>query len=707
MSEQKEFRLGVTMAGAVSAGAYTAGVLDVLFSALAAQGERENAAKVILKAISGTSAGGVCSALSVPTLLAEIVDAPGDEPGDPRKPALPLLHKLWVEEIDMMPRIGDDGRIRGGLTSQLDLQEVDDTGKPLPILSVLDSAPIEIAAKEALKTIEMSGRQHPWVATELDIFVTCTNLTGVPYEVPFGPGDDKPGHRMANHAYVAHFRATGIGTTPIPSPWLTRWHDSGIALRFSPEPGPFPFYADKHAEHLTEDEENRHALVEMGLVTGAFPLGLSARTITSTPGALGHQPAEDDPQQVTGGAWPLEIDPQDRANSKIRAEIDFNSVKGAFHFLAVDGGVCNNEPFELARYTLRGETVEDGDWKLVDNPREPEEADRAVIMIDPFPEGPEDLAKGDDSPATRALTAVLSSLQTALVDQARFKPGELVAAMSPDGRSRFLIAPSRVDDRGNEFTGAEALASGFLGGFGGFFDEAFREHDYQLGRHNAQRFLKAYFKLAPNNLVFKGTPAAGAEGDPDVAILAGNRVLETEIPQPEDWPMISTNRLHEIFEAVERRVDAVKNRLVDGQVQGWLPRQGASLAWYFIGKKTALRIFQRMTLQQLIARSQLKEAAGLQPHERAVLAAFFEPGPDLRSAAWLQKTSGRSATEVKRALEHLQGMHSRSLRVWEGPKRGGVRTYALLDDRPSWWTRSWGIGSVSQFLVGKISSIED
>ena len=88
-AEPDTFYLGLTMAGAISAGAYTAGVLDVLFDALdhhharyrarkaaeeaaAASGDQLDPAfadyprhRVALRVISGTSAGGVSAGLSV------------------------------------------------------------------------------------------------------------------------------------------------------------------------------------------------------------------------------------------------------------------------------------------------------------------------------------------------------------------------------------------------------------------------------------------------------------------------------------------------------------------------------------------------------------------------------------------------------------------------------------------------------------------
>ena len=64
------FRLGINMAGAVSAGSYTAGVLDFLIEALdawyAAKEHRDAVPmhEVSLEVLSGASAGGMCAATS-------------------------------------------------------------------------------------------------------------------------------------------------------------------------------------------------------------------------------------------------------------------------------------------------------------------------------------------------------------------------------------------------------------------------------------------------------------------------------------------------------------------------------------------------------------------------------------------------------------------------------------------------------------------
>src|SRR5262249_3702588 len=93
-----------------------------------------------------------------------------------------------------------------------------------------------------------------------------------------------------------------------------------------------------------------------------------------------------------------------------------------------------------------------------------------------------------------------------LVDQARFRPEDLAAAASGDVYSRFAIMPSRRNSAGQRAT--LAMASAILGGFGGFLAEAFRRHDFYLGRRNCHAFLPWRSDLPEPNPVFAAFPEA-------------------------------------------------------------------------------------------------------------------------------------------------------------------------------------------------------
>src|SRR3954468_23462241 len=98
------FEIGLVMAGALSAGAYTAGVVDFLIQALDQwhEGKRGDDPgcprhRVSLKVMAGTSAGG----MSVAIAAAQFCE-PHTPAADPRPPGPPdnKLFRSWVRRID-------------------------------------------------------------------------------------------------------------------------------------------------------------------------------------------------------------------------------------------------------------------------------------------------------------------------------------------------------------------------------------------------------------------------------------------------------------------------------------------------------------------------------------------------------------------------------------------------------------------------------
>jgi hypothetical protein len=141
------------------------------------------------------------------------------------------------------------------------------------------------------------------------------------------------------------------------------------------------------------------------------------------------------------------------------------------------------------------------------NPRDPLEADRAVVTVSPFP------AQAQfDSSATLAkdggVATALGKLVSVFIGQSRFF-GESLALITEGTASRFVIAPS--DNRAP--SGTPALQCASLGAFGGFFERGFRAHDFQLGRRNCQQFLRRHFALPANNPIFANALSAEARSN--------------------------------------------------------------------------------------------------------------------------------------------------------------------------------------------------
>jgi hypothetical protein len=441
------FEIGLVLAGAVSAGAYTAGVLDFLIEALDAWYDAKESERakhgddlkawavpphdLTLKVISGASAGSMVGAISAAALqydFPHIRDK--DRASGPANP----LYKPWVLDIDISKLLGSK-----------DFDKVRDR-----VVSLLDSTALMDIATTAIN-FKGRDRSRPYLANPLKLLLTVTNLRGIPYALNLR-GTPGARHEMECHADHVRFALLGFdGRQPGP-------------LCSDETPLTFP---------KATDDDRWTKLAWAALASGAFPLFLQPR-------GLSRQSEDYDYRFIAlpGGMDPLiaQILPSWPS-----------STADPYDYLCVDGGAMDNEPLELARVELAG--------LLGRNPREGIEAYRAIVLVDPFPD------PAEMGPASEEGSNVLKiglSLAGAWEGQARFKPVDLALAHLDSVYSRFIIAPSRGA------YAASPLASGGLGGFLGFFHEGYRHHDFILGRRNCQAFLRQHFTLPPANPLFAG-----------------------------------------------------------------------------------------------------------------------------------------------------------------------------------------------------------
>lgn len=722
MTNPQTFTLGLTMAGAVSAGAYTAGVIDVLFRAL----DAHNAAtgtpggpkhKVAVKVMSGASAGGVSTSLAVAALIGN--NRRGRLSGARAHPngydyTLDVVHDVWVDSLDLMHEAGPHEG-----TGFLSLGDLEDP----PVRSALNSGHIDAAADRALQGVvwPADAERYDFLAEQLELFVTTTNLMGVPYAVRFAGVETGAAHVMAQHSVARHFRVGGLGSAGIASPWLDAWRDDGIELPMPPPGQPVDF-----TDTPGRTPEPWVALRQSSIATGAFPFGLSPRLLRAEVRDYGITPTPSD--RARGGAWPIEEHP-DRLDLPRAFHDRFTEQQWQelVPYVAVDGGVANNEPFEIARFTIR-ETLDarrrrqrdgglesaaaagfDGSghqrW-LASNDRRPDHADRAVIMIDPFPEGPEfrvpDIEGGDGK--ALGLLANLALLPGALKDQARFKPGELLLARDDSVASRFMIAPAREEAGGKRY-GAGAIASGLLGGFGGFIDRAFREHDFRLGQHNCASFLARHFVLDPDNptLGLDDAEKAGwrdrMTGDAPVKGVPVIRGLDAEaFPQPR-WPVVGLARLSRLLARTQERMAGVGAGLIAQTAPHWGWTLGGRLTWW-LGRGLVAKKLAGTVLSELIARNQVEDFEHLRDGERRILAALAGLGPagataeEIAAALAKQATEGErrpDATQVAAVLDrHATERDGHPPLVWRSA--GKAPRYTLFLIRPSGFRRARLLG---------------
>jgi predicted acylesterase/phospholipase RssA len=463
------FKIGINMAGAVSAGAYTAGVLDFLTEALdewykaKGRGELVPAHDVSIEVLSGASAGGMCAAISAVMLNEDFEHVHDTKERD--KPTTNRFYESWVNKIDIHQ-----------------LLKTDDLKPNAPVESLLDSTIISQIASYALTPGVPLSPPRPYVSPNLTLFLSLTNLRGVPYSL--------------NGAAPGSVEETTLFF--------------GDRIRFEMQ----------RPDKISKPAQNAHildlskagaaggwdVLQTAAMATGAFPAFLAPRELKRNTAEYIPPMWESVTAAATGTPPPT------------APNFPPNMIQ-PFATLNVDGGITNNDPFHYSHDYLA--SLPPASPNNI-NPMSAEEADRAVINIAPFPT----TAKFSATFAMEKQAGVLSVLPklfSALISQSRFFGESLSDIMSGNTFSRFVIAPS--DDRlAKKYQGATghpvaaqppALQCAVLSAFGGFFERGFRAHDYALGRRNCQRFLETRFLLPENNVVMKaaleGMDAAARE----------------------------------------------------------------------------------------------------------------------------------------------------------------------------------------------------
>jgi len=449
------YELALVLGGTVSAGCYTAGALDFLIETLdiwsAAKDRKDPRApthNVAIRVIAGTSGGGVNAAIAARAFAYRFppvtrgTSAALLETGNP-------FYDTWVNRLDLR-----------GLLDTSDLP----AGR---VQSILNGAPLESAARQIVSFAGPAARRSyvgvPSRQEPLRLILTFTNLGGVPYRTPF---QETLGESFIDHADYGRF-AIVYPDAPMP------------ALR--PDEFALGFDTASASGRRLANEVDWDTFSEFALATAAFPIGFPPRPLA--------RPTEQYRYRVVAPP------PDDTGRSKIIAiEPDWDVLFGAgkpqpadYQFLAVDGGVTDDEPIALARTALCGVGNR--------NPRDPVTANRGVLLIDPFAG-----ETGMAAPAPNDLLTIAAGVVNSLIQQARYDTSDIVLAVDPNVFSRFMISAQR-----DGLVGTKAIATGGLGAFIGFASRAFMRHDYLLGRANCQALLQKSFMLSPENPIMKGS----------------------------------------------------------------------------------------------------------------------------------------------------------------------------------------------------------
>jgi hypothetical protein len=687
---QKDFQIGLAISGAVSAGAYASGVLDFLIEALD-EWERMRGSPTVpghrvgLKVMSGASAGAITAGIGA-VALADADSKPGTyvTPGFTYNYYLPRLYDAWVvkptlvagtawtpdflslTDLDGRPKPENDFSHTSGIATP---------GGPIAVTSLLNAQLLDTIAKAAID-VQRVGPPRAYVSKTLHIYLTLTNLRGVPYEIPF---TGAPYH-MISHGDRVHYALNGLGSWPESSAFGDK--DKKRTLEAA-----WLGTGDKGQKEQWRDYSI------CAIASGAFPVGLAPRLIGATLGT------DKSKNEYDRRLFPIE-DIVNKTN--ICANFGRSVLSEMpFWFTCADGGIIDNDPFEYARFSLKDD--QKFDQRIVFDMNE---VDRAVIMISAFPE--EKPIRQEGEPHSD-IVSIFSALMPALINQARFKPDELALAADETHGSRYLVGPRRtIDDKRQRY----ALASGLLGGFGGFVARSFRDHDFQLGRRNCQRFLRTSFGLPETNPVVRSWAASVDRKlaemprmDHEAAHfglvpLLGSAAAEVELPP---WPRISQADFDKLQERIAQRFDRVAPAFISENVGGIL---GSLFRFVLMPgirnipgliRARALEYVRLTILADLVRRDQIQGwelPAGIAldaDDMRLVLGELLNPSFAERNVAGIVKAlrvagaSDADPAKVEAALQALKQADGVPFQVWEAPwtDKDKGRLYTLVSRKPN------------------------
>ncbi|WKV11529.1 hypothetical protein [Marivirga harenae] len=475
MSEQKTFHLGFTMAGAVSGGCYTAGVMDYIFEVLdkwekAKKGKLETVKSeevpkhnVVIDVMGGTSAGGMATIMTALYGLRNTINPVTDEHvNNARGIKNNILYDSWVSMLD-------DNKLK-----TLDIALSTNDLKGGKISSLLNSQFIDQLANRAISmpSVVTDSSRPNYLAPDLEMIISHTMNRGVPLKVKFPNNtndaglQDAPYHTSFEHFMVSHFKLPDGS-----------------------------FQDNKEYFTLDIDTQNTiNRLKKTAKATGAFPIGLQYREFNNQDFSAAY---------LKNAVTRIISRKFGESNPQIEnSDIDWDQkTLNQYHTTSVDGGAINNEPYgevlEILRHRTKDNVNEDFVWSKEENSDDPvsrhEYQKAGVVMIDPFPDT---ISPDDEYEHPENLVDVGSSIIGTLWDQSKIKRKEMVEQFS-NKAYMGTIFPVKHKVENNKSLGSYKypLCSASLGAFGGFLDIKFRHHDFYLGRNNARNFLRAFLSV--------------------------------------------------------------------------------------------------------------------------------------------------------------------------------------------------------------------
>ncbi|MEO9513253.1 MAG: patatin-like phospholipase family protein [Flavobacteriaceae bacterium] len=562
--DDKIFHLGLSMAGAVSAGAYTAGFIDYLLEALnswevAKNKERNNPTgsipmhNVMIDAIGGASAGGMVSMITTLAFYSGKIEpvrkVSNTKTGN-------ILYDSWVFLDD------DDSLYDGnglGKTTFEKMLMTDDLDGKIGAPSLLNSKPIDKIAENIFEKLPKNASINnfpKYISKSLRVLLTLTSLRPLDYKIKLSNIKSKfldftPGHRISNHDLVAHFKVDYDSTL-----------DKDKFLPFRP------------LKAELDKSSNQDLLIKTTKATGAFPVGLAPRYFDN---------------DLTMNYVQTDLKRRKNFSSKMDIEFESRNVPN-FQFTAVDGGAINNEPFdEVLRCLVSNHGQAD-----VDNPK------FGTLLIDPFPNFEDANITKKVNYDKRGMLDIIGALVPTILNQARNKRSDTYAT----SLFKVMSFPRKYELGNLKNAIKHPLATGGIGGFGGFLDIEFRKHDFFLGRKNAKNFLRGIFFLEYNsndkNNLFYGISQEmidkfGKTVDgltympiiPDVNILDSNDDGNPTRYEIQDIPKFDSKAFKKLEKPIQNRLRVILKKELGTNLSGWL--------WWLFGGIVINKISKKIT----------------------------------------------------------------------------------------------------------------
>jgi hypothetical protein len=514
--EPGKFHLGICMAGAVSAGAYTAGVMDYLLEALEAYEKVRGQPgmpkhKVEIPVLGGASAGGMTAIITAAALQQEMhpIDKPGSDLLEEHKDH--ILYHSWVDLTgpDMFSKMLKTDDIEESVVSALNCGFIDEVAE-----RVLKPKNPETIIWKPLPS---------FFPRKLKLFTTLSNLGGFTYNVNFNAQGSKRPYYMQVHQDYACFELTSDESIENKtSGWMPLNIKTGI---------------------------NAQVAIDAAMATGAFPVGFKARKVTRSKDVVNNNPLFDE---------------------KMLEAIQINT--DPYQSLNIDGGMINNEPFDKVRDVLSAACGQSNPERYNNY----NTFNSTVLMIAPFPGSkPVDIKLIDKLMHVIGLTlsAMISQMRSKAAQVVDAMNENCAGQYLIDPSREFR----KADGTKIHVQGEKAIASSALGGFSGFLNKEFRVHDYFLGRYNCKIFLRDYFTIPDNakneNPIFK----AGYEGidsnkyrsqvDHNWQIIPIVNEVDYTFPQlvfssGSNWPALNWKVISKFNYALKRRVQSLILNLV-------------------------------------------------------------------------------------------------------------------------------------------------